>query len=57
MSTADNYVEDIVPDLSFELTLPYIMYRNTADEVLGCPEISASVCMLSSMPSLFSMLW
>ncbi|CAK0784014.1 hypothetical protein CVIRNUC_007217 [Coccomyxa viridis] len=33
--STDNYVEDIVSDLSFELTLPYIMYRNTADEVVG----------------------
>ena len=53
MSAADNYVEDIIPDLSFELTLPYIMYRNTADEVLGCPDASASVCIPSSMPLLF----
>ena len=33
---ADNFVEDVVPDLGFELTLPYIMYRNTTDEVLPC---------------------
>ena len=42
-------MEDIVSDLSFELTLPYIMYRNTADEVLGCPDASASVYIISSM--------
>ena len=42
-------MEDIVSDLSFELTLPYIMYRNTADEVLGCPDASASVHIISSM--------
>ena len=35
-SVAENFVEDIVPDLGFELTLPYIMYRNKTDEVLPC---------------------
>ena len=34
VSSADNFVEDIVPDLGFELTLPYIMYRNKTNEVL-----------------------
>ena len=48
MPAAENYVEDILPDLSFELTLPYIMYRNTADEVLCCPDATASVCIPSS---------
>ena len=47
--TAENYVEDLLPDLGFELTLPYIMYRNKADEVLSCPECPASSSYLASI--------
>lgn len=47
--TAENYVEDLLPDLGFELTLPYIMYRNKSDEVLSCPESLASSSHLTSI--------
>ena len=46
-SVAGNFVEDVVPDLGFELTLPYIMYRNKADEVLlPCLDVCMCACVL-----------
>ncbi|CAN0900521.1 mRNA-decapping enzyme-like protein, partial [Linum grandiflorum] len=32
---ADNLVEDLLGDFEFELQLPYLLYRNAAQEVNG----------------------
>jgi len=32
---ADNLVEDLLGDFEFELQLPYLLYRNSSQEVNG----------------------
>jgi mRNA-decapping enzyme 1B len=32
---ADNLVEDLLGDFEYQLQVPYIMYRNSAQEVIG----------------------
>ena len=31
----ENLVEDVLTDFEFEMHVPYVMYRNAADEIIG----------------------
>jgi len=31
----ENLVEDVLTDFDFEMHVPYVMYRNAADEIIG----------------------
>jgi mRNA-decapping enzyme 1B len=48
----DNLVEDLLGDFEYQLQVPYIMYRNAAQEVIGIWFYNSQEC--EEVANLFS---